>query len=83
MLRALVNLDPYTFADNLAEEVAGENEQRSAEEVLFCTIDGLTDEKLTRFALRLAITGHVGIPREQVRFPYRSRSHLPSFPSEE
>jgi ParB family chromosome partitioning protein len=66
LLRALVNLDPYTFADNLAEEVAGENEneQRSAEEVLLSTIDGLTDEKLTRFALRLALAGHQGIPRE-------------------
>ena len=66
LLRALVNLDPYTFADNLAEEEAGEdkNEQRSAEELLLSTIDGLGDEKLTRFALRLALAGQQGIPRE-------------------
>jgi ParB family chromosome partitioning protein len=66
LLRALVNLDPYTFADSLAEEEAGENEneQRSAEEVLLGTIDGLTDEKLTRFVLRLALAGHQSIPRE-------------------
>ena len=64
LLRALVNLDPYTFADDLAEEIAGENEQRSAEEVLLSTIDSLTDEKLTRFALRLALAGHQSIPRE-------------------
>ena len=66
LLRALVNLDPYTFADDLAEEIAGdnENEQRNAEEVLLSTIDATADDKLTRFALRLALAGHVGIPRE-------------------
>jgi ParB family chromosome partitioning protein len=66
LLRALVNLDPYTFADDLAEDIAGdnENERRSAEEVLLSTIDATADDKLTRFALRLALAGHVGIPRE-------------------
>jgi ParB family chromosome partitioning protein len=66
LLRAFVNLDPYTFADDLAEEIAAdnENEQRSAEEVLLSTIDATADDKLTRFALRLALAGHVGIPRE-------------------
>ena len=33
LLRAIVNLDPYTFADDLADDIAGENEQRTAEEV--------------------------------------------------
>jgi ParB family chromosome partitioning protein len=66
LLRALVNLDPYTFADDLAEDIAAdnENEQRSAEEVLLSTIDASADDQLTRFALRLALAGHVGIPRE-------------------
>jgi ParB family chromosome partitioning protein len=66
LLRAIVNLDPYTFADDLAEDIAAdnENEQRSAEEVLLSTIDTTADDKLTRFALRLALAGHVGIPRE-------------------
>ena len=32
--------------------------------MLLATIDGTADEKLTRFALRLALSGHVGIPRE-------------------
>ena len=41
-----------------------ENEQRSAEEVLLSTIDATADDQLTRFALRLALAGHVGIPRE-------------------
>jgi len=64
LLRAIVNLDPYTFADDLAEEVADENESRIAEEVLLATIDATEDDKLTRFAIRLALSGHVGIPRE-------------------
>ncbi len=64
LLRAIVNLDPYTFADDLAEETTGENERRSAEEVLLATIDATADDKPTRFAIRLALSGHVGIPRE-------------------
>ncbi len=64
LLRAIVNLDPYTFADDLSEEIAAENDNRSAEEVLLSTVDNTTDDKLTRFALRLALSGHVGIPRE-------------------
>ena len=66
LLRAIVNLDPYTFADDLAEDITAdnENEQRSAEEVLLSTIDATADDKLTRFALRLALAGHVAIPRE-------------------
>ncbi len=55
-----MNLDPYTFA----EDIADENEQRSAEEVLLSTIDNTADDKLTRFAIRLALSAHVGIPRE-------------------
>ena len=66
LLRALVNLDPYTFADDLAVEFNGddENDQRSADEVLLAVIGGLTDDKLTGFALHLALAGHRGIPRE-------------------
>ena len=66
LLRAFVNIDPYTFADDLAEDIAGDNvnEQRSAEETLLATIDATRDDKLTSFALRLALAGHVGIPRE-------------------
>ena len=64
ILRALVNLDPYTFADDLAKDVADENEQRSAEEVLLALIEGTGDDKLTSFAVRLALAGHRGIPRE-------------------
>ena len=54
LLRALVNLDPYTFADDLAEDITGdnENEQADAEEVLLSTIDATADDQLTGFALR-------------------------------
>ncbi len=64
ILRALVNLDPYTFADDLAEDVSDENEKRSAEEILLSLIEGIGDDKLTSFAVRLALSGHRGIPRE-------------------
>lgn len=64
-LRALVNLDPYTFTDDVAEYFAGdEYNQRTAEEILLSAIEGLADDKLTGFALRLALTRHVAIPRE-------------------
>ncbi len=64
ILRALVNLDPYTFTDDLAEDIADENDKRSAEEVLLALIEGTGDDKLTSFAVRLALAGHRGIPRE-------------------
>jgi ParB family chromosome partitioning protein len=64
ILRALVNLDPYTFADDLAEDMADENDKRSAEEVLLALIEGTGDDKLTSFAARLALAGHRGVPRE-------------------
>ncbi len=66
LLRAIVNLDPYTFADDLADDLAGENEnqQRTAEEVLLSAIDAVADDGLTGFAIRLGLAGHRGIPRE-------------------
>ena len=66
ILRAIVNLDPYTFADDLATDLSEDpdNNKRSAEEVLLTVIDGTADDKLTSFAVRLALAGHRGIPRE-------------------
>jgi hypothetical protein len=62
--RALVNIDPYTF-DDVAENFADdEKNQQTSEEILLSTIDGLPDDKLTGFALRLVITAHIPIPRE-------------------
>jgi ParB family transcriptional regulator, chromosome partitioning protein len=65
-LSALVNLDPYDFAEDVAEYYVGgdENSQQTPEEVLFATVRTLPDEKLTSFALRLVLTGHTDIPRE-------------------
>jgi ParB family chromosome partitioning protein len=65
-LRALVNLDPYTLTDDVAEHFAGddENNQRTAEEILASALAETPDEKLTSFALRIALTGYVAIPGE-------------------
>ena len=65
-LSALVNLDPYDFAEDVAEFYVGadENNQQTPEEVLSSTIATLPDNKLTEFALRLVLTGHSDLPRE-------------------
>ncbi len=65
-LRALINLDPYTLTDALAEHFASDNEnnQQTAEEILATALTITPDEKLTSFALRIALTGYVAIPRE-------------------
>ncbi len=65
-LRALCNLDPYTFTDEVVEHFAGddENHQQTPEEILAVALAEVPDEKLTSFALRLALTGYVDIPRE-------------------
>jgi ParB family chromosome partitioning protein len=63
LLRAIVNLDPYTFADDLAEDMAEENEHRNPEDVLLAAIEATTDDKLTSLAIRVALSGHIGIPR--------------------
>ena len=66
LLSALVNLDPYDFAEDVAAFYVGDNEnnEQTAEEVLSCTLATLPDEKLTEFALRLVLTGHTDLPRE-------------------
>jgi len=65
-LRALCNLDPYTITDDVAEHFAGDNEnnQQTAEEILSSALSETPDDKLTSFALRLALTGYISIPRE-------------------
>jgi ParB family chromosome partitioning protein len=65
-LRTLCNLDPYTFTDEVVEHFAGEDEnhQQTPEEILAAALSETPDEKLTSFALRLALTGYVTIPRE-------------------
>ena len=65
LFRALIHIDPYQFTDDVAAYfVADDNNQQTAEEVLTSVVDGLDDEKLNNFALRLILTTHAGIPRE-------------------
>ena len=63
-LRALANINPHTFADDVAQlfDTDEETNQQTAEEILTSTIDKLTDDKLTGFALRLVLTGQTPIP---------------------
>ena len=51
-------------AGGTAEANVCENNQQTGEEVLLSVVDGLEDDKLSSFALRLALTGHADIPRE-------------------
>ena len=82
ILRAIVNLDPYTFADDLAEQMDEEREQRSTEEVLLAAIDRTADEKLTGFAVHLALAGHRGIPREN-EFDFLTEAEAAFAPKEQ
>jgi ParB family transcriptional regulator, chromosome partitioning protein len=65
-LRLFVHIDPYTFLEEVASHFAGndENAQQTDEEIVLAALDNTADDKLTRFGLRLALTDHVGIPRE-------------------
>jgi ParB family transcriptional regulator, chromosome partitioning protein len=65
-LHALCNLDPYTITEDVADHFAEENNehQQTPEEILAMALSQTPDEKLTSFALRLALTGYVTIPRE-------------------
>jgi ParB family chromosome partitioning protein len=65
-LSALCNLDPYTITEDVADHFAGEDNdhQRTPEEILAVALSQTPDERLTSFALRLALTGYVTIPRE-------------------
>jgi ParB family chromosome partitioning protein len=81
-LRALCNLDPYTITDDVAEHFAGDNEnnQQTAEEILASALSETPDEKLTSFALRLALTGYVAIPRES-KFDFLTEAEAAFIPS--
>jgi hypothetical protein len=58
----------YAF-DDVAEQLAAneENTQQTSEEILLSIIDGLQDDKLTGFALRLALTAHSHSARKRNR----------------
>ncbi|MCU1323068.1 MAG: Chromosome partitioning protein ParB family [Acidobacteriaceae bacterium] len=65
-LRLLVHIDPYSFLEEVASHFAGndENAQQTDEEIVLAAIDDTADDKLTSFALRVALTDYVSIPRE-------------------
>ena len=64
-LRLLVNVNAYEFLEEAAAHFAtDENEQRSDYEVVLAALSTTADEKLTSFALRIVLSDHVGIPRE-------------------
>jgi ParB family transcriptional regulator, chromosome partitioning protein len=65
-LKALVNTDPYTFIEDVANYFGNddENRQQTPEELLTSTVASLPEDKLAGFALRLALTGHTDNPRE-------------------
>jgi ParB family chromosome partitioning protein len=62
----LVHIDPYSFLEEVACHFAGndENQQQTDEEIVLAALDDTANEKLTGFALRLALTDHVSIPLE-------------------
>jgi ParB family chromosome partitioning protein len=65
-LSALCNLDPYTITEDVADHFAEQNNdhQQTPEEILAAALSQTPDERLTSFALRLALTGYVTIPHE-------------------
>jgi ParB family chromosome partitioning protein len=65
-LSALCNLDPHSITEDVADHFAEESNdhQQTPEEILATALSQTPDEKLTSFALRLALTGYVTIPRE-------------------
>ena len=66
-LRLLVHIDPYNFLEEVANHFAGNdgNLQQTEGETVLAALDNAADDKLTSFALRLALSDHVGIPREE------------------
>jgi ParB family chromosome partitioning protein len=64
-LRLVIQLD-YSFLEEVATHFANgdENTQQSDEEIVLAALDGIADEKLTGFALRIVLTDHLGTPRE-------------------
>ena len=65
-LRSVVYIDPYSFLEEVASHFAGEDEnhERTEQEIVLAALADTTDEKVTSFALRLALTDHLGIPRD-------------------
>jgi len=65
-LRFLIQIDPYSYLEDASAHFASddENAQQSDEEVVLAALDGTADEKLNSLALRLVLSNHIGMPRE-------------------
>jgi ParB family chromosome partitioning protein len=62
----LLDLSPYGLFEDAAEHFVGddENNSKSEDEILTEALANCTDDKLMGFVLRLLLTEHVAIPRE-------------------
>jgi ParB family chromosome partitioning protein len=68
-LRLLLNVSPYGLFEDVAEFFVGEDENhdKTDEEILMAVLESLADDKLTGFALRLVLTDHLSIARDNER----------------
>ena len=66
LLRALASISPYTFAVDWNNRFSPDpdNDSRSVPEIIRSAVDALTDEKLSGFAVKLALCGHRRIPKD-------------------
>jgi ParB family chromosome partitioning protein len=62
----VVYIDPYSFLEDVASHFAGddENHEQTEQDIVLSALGTTADDKLTSFALRLALTDHLGIPRD-------------------
>ena len=65
-LRLVVYIDPYSFLEEVASHFAGndENLEQTEQEIVLAALADSADDKLTSFALRLALSDHLAIPRD-------------------
>ena len=65
-LRLVVYIDPYSFLEEVASHFAGddENHEQTEQDIVLSALGTTADEKITSFALRLALTDHLGLPRD-------------------
>ncbi len=65
-LRLLILMDPYSYLEEVASHFAmgDENTQQSDNEIVLAALDSTADENLNGLALRIVLTHHIGIPRE-------------------
>lgn len=66
-LRLVVNIDAYDFLEEAASHFASddENAQQSNDEIVLAALSNTSDEKLNGFSLRVVLSDHVSIPRDE------------------